>query len=49
MCIRDRSRELGIGSAPLKIGLILQGQDTNANSELLEGIKSCLLYTSRCV
>ena len=36
------SRELGIGSAPLKIGLILQGQDTNANSELLEGIKSVL-------
>ena len=36
------SRELGTGSAPLKIGLILQGQDTNANSELLEGIKSVL-------
>mgnify|MGYP002225839247 FL=1 len=26
----------------MKIGLILQGQDTNANSELLEGIKSVL-------
>lgn len=36
------SRELGTGSAPLKIGLILQGQDTDANSELLEGIKSVL-------
>ncbi len=36
------SRELDTGSAPLKIGLILQGQDTNANSELLEGIKSVL-------
>ena len=36
------SRELGTGSAPLKIGLILQGQDTHANSELLEGIKSVL-------
>lgn len=33
------SRELGTGSAPLKIGLILQGQDSDANSELLEGIK----------
>ena len=36
------SRELGSGSAPMKIGLILQGQDTKANSELLKGIKSVL-------
>lgn len=36
------SRELDTGSAPLKIGLILQGQDTNANTDLLEGIKSVL-------
>lgn len=36
------SRELGAGSAPLKIGMILQGQDTHANSSLLEGIKSVL-------
>lgn len=36
------SRELGTGSAPMKIGLILQGQDADANSELLEGIKSVL-------
>ena len=36
------SRELDTGSAPLKIGLILQGQDTNANSGLMEGIKSVL-------
>lgn len=36
------SRELDTGTVPLKIGLILQGQDTYANSSLLEGIKSVL-------
>lgn len=34
------SRELDTGTAPLKIGLILQGQDTDANAELLVGVKS---------
>ena len=36
------SRELDTGSALLKIGLILQGQDADANSALLEGIKGVL-------
>ena len=36
------SRELDVGTTPLKIGLILQGQDAYANSSLLEGIKSAL-------
>ncbi|MBS6533026.1 MAG: GntR family transcriptional regulator [Oscillospiraceae bacterium] len=35
-------RELDVGSTEQKIGLILQGQDANANSCLLEGIKSVL-------
>lgn len=34
------SKELGKPSAALKIGLILQGQDANANSYLISGIKS---------
>ena len=36
------SRELDTGSAQQKIGLILQGQDTEANSRLIQGIKSVL-------
>ena len=36
------SRELDVGSTAQKIGLILQGQDSNANSGLLEGVKSVL-------
>lgn len=36
------SYDLDTGSAQMKIGLILQGQDANANSQLLEGIKSVL-------
>lgn len=35
------SKESG-GSAAVKIGLILQGQDSNANSELIRGIKTIL-------
>lgn len=37
------SRELDTGTAQWKIGLILQGQDTHANTSLIEGIKSVLL------
>ena len=36
------SRELDVGSTAQKIGLILQGQDANANSALLDGVKSVL-------
>lgn len=36
------SREPGRSNALLKIGLILQGQDTNANTGLISGIKSVL-------
>lgn len=36
------SRELGKPTASLKIGLILQGQDANANSGLINGIRSIL-------
>lgn len=36
------SREFDTGSAQRKIGLILQGQDSSANSELIQGIKSVL-------
>lgn len=36
------SRELGSASAALKIGLILQGQDSNANSKLIDGIRNAL-------
>lgn len=36
------SRAPGQSSALLKIGLILQGQDTNANTGLISGIKSVL-------
>ena len=36
------SRELDTGNAQQKIGLILQGQDSNANSGLIQGIKSVL-------
>ena len=36
------SRELDTGNAQWKIGLILQGQDSNANSGLIQGIKSVL-------
>lgn len=36
------SRELDTGTAQRKIGLILQGQDSSANSELIRGIKSVL-------
>lgn len=41
---RDKalSQSLHSSTAPRKIGLILQGQDTVANSGLLEGIKSVL-------
>ena len=36
------SWELGGSGGKLKIGLILQGQDGNANSSLMEGIRSIL-------
>ena len=36
------SWELGGSTEKLKIGLILQGQDSNANSSLMEGIRSVL-------
>ena len=36
------SRELDTGTAQWKIGLILQGQDTCANSGLIKGVKSVL-------
>ena len=36
------SRELGGSGDRIKIGLILQGQDGNANSSLMEGIRSIL-------
>ena len=36
------SWELGGSTGKLKIGLILQGQDSNANSSLMEGIRSVL-------
>ncbi len=36
------SRELDSGAAQCKIGLILQGQDSSANSDLIKGIKSVL-------
>lgn len=36
------SQELNTGKAPLKIGLVLQGQDTSANSGLIDGIRSIL-------
>ena len=36
------SQELEPGSAPIKIGLILQGQDSDANMELVSGIRSVL-------
>lgn len=36
------SMDLGTVGAPWKIGLILQGQDTDANTELIEGVKSVL-------
>ena len=36
------SQELNTGKAPLKIGLVLQGQDTSANSGLIDGIRSVL-------
>lgn len=36
------SRELSQGNAPWKIGLILQGQDPQANSDLIDGIRSVL-------
>ena len=36
------SWELGGSGGKLKIGLILQGQDSNANSSLIEGIRSVL-------
>ena len=36
------SWELGGSGGKLKIGLILQGQDSNANSSLMEGIRSVL-------
>ena len=36
------SRELDSGSAKIKIGLILQGQDTDANSQLINGVKSVI-------
>jgi GntR family transcriptional regulator of arabinose operon len=37
------SREQNMGDAPYKIGLILQGQDRDANAALIQGIKSVLL------
>ena len=36
------SRELGGNGGTTKIGLILQGQDGNANSALLDGIRNVL-------
>lgn len=36
------SRQLSDGDAKWKIGLILQGQDPNANSKLIDGIRSVL-------
>ena len=36
------SREMNTGSAPRRIGLILQGQDTDANAALIRGVKSVL-------
>ena len=36
------SREMSAGSAPRRIGLILQGQDADANSALIEGVRSVL-------
>ena len=36
------TKELGGNSGTIKLGLVLQGQDTNANSALLEGIRSVL-------
>ncbi len=36
------SQELEPGTAPIKIGLILQGQDSDANLELISGIRSVL-------
>lgn len=36
------SSELDTGKAPFKIGLILQGQDRDANSSLIEGVKEIL-------
>ena len=36
------SRELNTGGAPRHIGLILQGQDQNANSRLIDGVRSVL-------
>ena len=36
------SSELDSGKAPLKIGLILQGQDRDANSMLVDGVKEAL-------
>lgn len=35
-------RTLNAGKAPCKIGLILQGQDKNVNSDLIKGVKSTL-------
>ena len=37
------SRQLSDGNAKWKIGLILQGQDPNANSKLIDGIRSVLV------
>lgn len=37
------SRELATGNAKCKIGLILQGQDSSANSDLIQGVKDTLL------
>ena len=36
------SREMGNASACVKIGLILQGQDANANSGLISGIRNVM-------
>ncbi len=36
------SREMSAGSAPRHIGLILQGQDADANSALIDGVRSVL-------
>ncbi len=40
-------RELESGAAPMKIGLILQGQDTGANAEVIAGVRS-ILPEERC-
>ncbi len=40
------TKELGGNSGTIKVGLVLQGQDTNANSALIEGIRS-ILFTDR--